>query len=163
MEIVSLRECRLLFASQWRTNCFLIVLAMLVASCNRPPPTLPASVAYNDGFEVVVFDFANGTVSNVRSLPLKDAERAIASGSQALIPGDAAAIQQQLALGTSGDSKSTLSVQLLADGKQRVRVTFHESNRTFVYEYEVDGTHVRPIQSEYRDLGKSKVVKYANE
>jgi hypothetical protein len=125
--------------------------------------TSPASTAYTDGFEVVVFELRDGIPTNVRSLPLKDAEQAIASGSQSLIPGDPAAVQRQIPTGKGGDSKVLLSVQSLADTKQQVRVSFHESGRTFVYKYAVDGVHVRPVSSEHRDLAKSKVVRYAGE
>lgn len=145
----------------------LLVLAVLtlVTSCNRAnaPTTSPASAAYTDGFEVVVFELRDGVPTNVRSVPLKDAKQAIASGSHALIPGDPAVIQRQISTGKGGDSKVLLSVKSLAEAKQQVRASFHESSRTFVYEYVVDGTRLRPVTSVYRDLAKSKVVRYAGE
>jgi hypothetical protein len=54
-----------------------------------------------------------------------------------------------------------IRVTPLDAGKQQVRLAFHESSRTFVYEYAVDGAKVTPLSSEYRDLGKSKVVRYS--
>ncbi len=42
-------------------------------------------------------------------------------------------------------------------------MSLHESSRTFVYEYIVDGSTVHPMSSEYRDLAKSKVVRYTSE
>jgi hypothetical protein len=142
-----------------------LVLAMLTlfASCKRvtAPTTSPASAAYTDGFEAVVFEVRDGVPTKVRSLPLKDAEQAIASGSQALIPGDPAVVQRQISTGRSGDSKVVFFVQSVAEAKQQVRVSFHEGDRTFVYEYVVDGNQLRPVTSEYHDLGKSKVVRYA--
>jgi hypothetical protein len=146
---------------------FILVLTMLAVgtSCNRAsaPTTSPVAAAYGDGFEVVVFELRDGTPANVRSVPLKEAEQAIAAGAQASIPGDPAAVQQQLSTGKSGDSRALITVKPLDGGKQQVRVAFHESGRTFVYEYAVDGAKVTPIGSEYRDLGKSKTVRYAGE
>ena len=143
----------------------ILVLTMLTActSCNRAsaPTTSPVSAAYSDGFEVVVFELRDGEPANARSLPLQEAEEEIAAGSQASIPGDPAAIQQQLSTGKSGDSRVLITVTPLDGGKQHVRIAFHESSRTFVYEYAVDGAEVIPIGSEYRDLGESKAVLYS--
>src|SRR3954451_16440621 len=77
----------------------------LIPSCNRAaaPATSPASAAYGDGFEVVVFDVRDGAPTNARSVPLKEAERAIAAGARAAIPGDPAVVQRQLSTGKSGD------------------------------------------------------------
>jgi hypothetical protein len=145
----------------------ILVLTLLTAStsCNRTSAlaTSPVSTAYSDGFEVVVFEMRDGAPANVRSVPLKEAEQAIATGAQASIPGDSAAVQKQLSTGKSGDSRVLITVTPLDSGKQRVRVAFHESSRTFIYEYAVDGTKVTPIGSEYRDLSKSKAVRYSGE
>src|SRR4051812_20916549 len=88
---------------------FMVVLTMLTltASCDRgsAPTNSPASAAYGDGFEVVVFEVRGGAPTNVRSVPLAEAEQAIAAGAQASIPGDPAAVQQQLSTGKSGDSR----------------------------------------------------------
>ncbi len=72
-----------------------LAVLMLVTSCNRAPDLAvsPAAAAYTDGFEVVVFELRDEDPTNVRSLRLKDAELAIAAGSEVLIPGDAGTIQ----------------------------------------------------------------------
>jgi hypothetical protein len=136
-----------------------------IPSCNRSgaPTTAPASAAYADGFEVVVFDLRGGAPVHVRSVPLKEAEQAIAAGARALIPGDPAAVQQQLSAGKSGDSRVLVAVTPLDEGKQQVRLTFRESSRSYVYEYAVDGAKIRPVASEYRDLGKSQAVRCSGE
>jgi hypothetical protein len=138
-----------------------LAILALIPSCDRAaaPATSPASAAYGDGFEVVVFDVGDEAPANVRSVPLKEAERAIAAG----ISGDPAAVQRQLSTGKSGDSRVLITVKPLDAGKQRVRVAFHESSRTYVYEYAVDGAKVTPLSSEYHDLGKSKVVRYSRD
>ena len=119
----------------------LLILLLISVSCNRggSMKTVPVSKAYGDGFEVVVYDLRDGNATNVRSLPLKDAEQAVAGGARAVISVDVAEIQRQLSTGKTGDSRVVLTAQTLAEGKQRIRVAFHESIRTFVYEYEVDG------------------------
>lgn len=145
----------------------ILVLTLLAVStsCNRTgtPTTSPASTAYSDGFEVVIFEMRDGAPANVRSVPLKEAEQAIAAGAQVSIPGDSAAIQKQLSTVKSGDSRVLITVTPLDGGKQQVRVAFHESSRTFVYEYVVDGAKVTPTGSEYRDLSKLKAVRYSGE
>ncbi|MFO0919890.1 MAG: hypothetical protein U0872_16455, partial [Planctomycetaceae bacterium] len=75
-----------------------LTMLSLITSCNRAaaPSTSPAAAAYTDGFEVVVFEMRDGAPINARSLHLKEAEDAIDSGSQALIPGDPASLQRQL-------------------------------------------------------------------
>jgi hypothetical protein len=135
----------------------------LLPSCDRAaaPTTSPTSAAYGDGFEVVAFDVRDGAPTSARSVPLKEAERAIAAGARAAIPGDPVAVQRQLSAGKSGDSSVLITVTPLDARKQQVRLTFHESSRTFVYENAVDGAKVAPLASEYRDLGKSKVVRYS--
>jgi hypothetical protein len=141
----------------------LVSLALLsCAGCNRraPTTTAPSSAAYTDGFEVVVFDLKNGASANTRSVTLKDAEAAIAAGTRALVPGeDPTSIRQQLQSSGKADLVQ-MSVQALDGGKQRVRVSFHESKRTYVYEYDVDGAQIRPVRSEYHDLAGAKVVRY---
>lgn len=139
----------------------LAFLASALVSCRHPVPTVPASAAYSDGFEVVVYDTTNGTPTHIRSLELKEAEAAIAAGSRAVLPHDLVPIEMQLTAGQSGDSHAWVNVIPLADGKQQVHVEFHDSLRTSVYEYVVDGTHITPIESEYRDAAKSEEVRYA--
>jgi hypothetical protein len=153
------------YAARGRTTILVLTLLAASTSCNRTssPATSPVSAAYGDGFEVVVFEMRDGAPANVRSVPLKEAEQAIAAGAAASIPGDPAAVQKQLSTGKYGDSRVLITVTPLDGGKQQVRVEFHESSRTFVYEYAVDGAKVTPIGSEYRDLSKSKAVRYAGE
>ncbi|MFO0919787.1 MAG: hypothetical protein U0872_15925, partial [Planctomycetaceae bacterium] len=76
-------------------------------------------------------------------------------------PGDPASLQRQLSTGHRGDSKVQVSVLPLSERKQQVRLSFHESSRTYMYQYVVDGERVLPLSSEFRDLSKSKTVRYA--
>jgi hypothetical protein len=138
----------------------LALFAPFAVSCRHPVPTAHASAAYSDGFEAIVFDMQNGTPTNVRSLELKAAEAAIVAGSQATLPSDAASIEHQLSAGQTGDSHVLVKLTPLPAGKQQIRLEFHDSMRTYVYEYVVDGTHIAPIESEYRDLAKSEEVRY---
>jgi hypothetical protein len=140
---------------------FAVTVPTLFLSCNgaNEPTTTPVSAAYTDGFEVVVFDLRDDGPANVRSVTLVEAERAITSGSQALIPGDPTAIQRLIPTG-KGDSTVFISVQQLSEGRQQIRLSFHKSNRTYVYEYVVDNGVLRPVASEYRDLACSKLVRY---
>ncbi|MGL6076212.1 MAG: hypothetical protein ACRC8S_18815 [Fimbriiglobus sp.] len=142
---------------------FAVTVLPLLMSCNRvnETATSPLSAAYTDGFEVVVFDLSDDGPANVRSVTLAEAERAITSGSRALIPGDPTAIQRQIPTG-NGDSTVLISVQQLAEGKQQIQLSFHKSNRTYVYEYVVDDSVLRPVASEYRDLACSKLVRYVD-
>lgn len=142
-----------------------LVMLTLIPSCDREavPTIAPASAAYGDGFEVVVFDVRDGAPTNVRTVPLKEAERAVAAGARASIPGDPVAIQQQLSTGKSGDSRVLLTVKPLETGGQQVRLAFHESSRTFVYEYAVNGAKITPVSSKYRDLGNSTSVQYSRD
>jgi hypothetical protein len=139
----------------------LALLAPFAVSCRHPAKSVPVATAYSDGFEVVVFDTQNGSPTNVRSLKLKATEAAIAAGSQAMLPKDVVPIEMQLIAGQSGDSHAWVNVIPLAGGKQQVHVEFHDSVRTYVYEYVVDGTKITPVESEYRDLAKSEEVRYA--
>ena len=153
----------LLAATRW---IVVLLVAASAASCgsrSAAPAVVPASTAYSDGFEVVVFDMRDGVPSNVRSLHLKEAEQAIAAGAQASIPGDPAAVQEKLSAGKSGDYHVLLTAKPLEAGKQQVRLAFHESKRTYVYEYAVTGTRIVPLSSEYRDLARSEVVRYSGE
>jgi hypothetical protein len=102
-------------------------------------------------------------VSNVRSLPLREAEQAIAAGAKATLPANPAAVAKALPTGKSGDSRAYVTATQLPVGKQQVRVSFHQSMRTYVYEYVVDGGKVTPIRSEYRDLAKSTAVQYSDQ
>ena len=77
--------------------------------------------------------------------------------------GDPAAVQEKLSAGKSGDYHVLLAVKPLEAGKQQVRLAFHESKRTYVYEYAVTGTRIVPLSSEYRDLARSAVVRYSGE
>jgi hypothetical protein len=142
-----------------------LLIALIGAACDRAgtSATVPASMAYADGFEVVVFDFHDGAPSNARALPLKDAERAIAAGSVCSPPDDPAAIERQLSAGRTGDSRGRVAVTSLDASKRQVRLSFHEGNRTFAYEYVVDGTRIVPRSSSHRDLNKSNVTRYASE
>ena len=142
--------------------CLMLILSL---SCSRrvSPKTVPASVAYTDGFEVIVFELRNGEPTHVRSIPLRAAEQAIAGGSQAFIPGDPAVVERQLPKSSTGDSKAIVTVQRLNGYKENVRVEFHDGNRTFIYEYCVDGSHLRAVTSEYHDISGSKISSYAPE
>jgi hypothetical protein len=148
-----------------RTTWLFVIPLVMSMSCDRgtSATTVPASAAYTDGFQVVVFEFQNDVPAKARSLPLKEAEKAIQEGSQAFIPDDGTAVQEQLSTGKTGDSRVILALKALDGEKQQVQVGFHESSRTFVYEYVVHGTRVIPLESAYSDLGKSKIVRYGSE
>ena len=137
------------------------ILALLILTCvscrQATVSSTPASNAYSDGFEAVVFDLFEGNPTNARSIPLKDAEAAIAAGAYARIPGNATKIASQIPIGT-GDSNVRITIQQLEGDDQRVQLAFHESTRTYVYVYDVRGNQLVPVQSEYRDLSRSKVV-----
>lgn len=122
----------------------------------------PVSAAYSDGFEVVVYQTRDGAPVNVRSLPLRDATQAVADGAQALLPSDLTGVQKMMRHEKSGDSQSSLLVTPLGSRKQQVRLSFHESNRTFTYEYSVDGSAITPLSSEYDDIGHSSFTRYSN-
>jgi hypothetical protein len=143
-----------------------VLLVVMATSCGRDSTTAvkPTTAAYSDGFEVVVYDVDNaGAVSNVRSLPLREAEQAIAAGAKAMLPADPAPVAKALPTGKSGDSRAYVTATQLPDGKQQVRLSFHQSSRTFVYEYVVQGGKVTPTRSEYRDLAKATAVQYSGQ
>lgn len=150
-----------------RALLLLAAFAFMVttASCGRnaSTTTAPTASAYSDGFEVVVLDTdEGGAIVSVQSLPLGEAEQAVTVGATALLPVDPSLIEQQLSAGTSGDFRAIVSVETLGEGKQHVRLSFHESKRTFVYEYVVEGTNITPIASDYRNLAKSESVRYVD-
>lgn len=151
-----------IFSATWYRLLLALPLATC-ASCGPTPSSAPIATAYTDGFEAVVFDLRNQEPTNVRSVLLKDAEAALSSGSQAFIPGDSKVVEAQLATGKTGDSFVNLTVRQLNDKKQRIRLEFHGSNRAYVYEYDVEGAHLIPISSEYRDLARSKAVRYSDD
>jgi hypothetical protein len=133
---------------------------------NTPAATAPASQAEADGFEVVVYDVdPAGIVANVRSLPLRRARDACAAGSVARLPTDPAtlaSIERAIPTGKSGgDSRAALTFKPLDGTRQQVRLEFHQSLRTHVYEYTVDGPDLTPTASGYRDLNTSREVRYA--
>lgn len=142
---------------------FVFIATAISCGRNASMTTASTASAYSDGFEVVVLDTdEGGVIVSVQSLPLGEAEQAIEAGATALLPIDPSLIEQQLSAGTSGDFRTIVSVETLGEGKQHVRLSFHESKRTFVYEYVVDGTQVTPVASAYRDLAKSKSVRYVD-
>ena len=139
---------------------------VLASGCGRStvtPKVVPAATAYTDGFEVVVFDAASdGSPTNVQSLHLSEAEAAIAGGSAALVRnGEAASLEQSLAVGHTGDWRATIKVTPIDAETQTVCVAIRESKRTYAYEYRVAGSSVVPMSSSYRDLRTSNGVTYA--
>jgi hypothetical protein len=139
---------------------------MAALSCRRAGPavaTVPAGAAYRDGFQVVVFDVVGGAAVNGRAVSLKEAEQAIAAGARALIPGDPSVLQEAVAVEKPGDARVTLDVKPLDADQQRVRLELREADRTYVYEYTVDGAKIIPTGSEYRDVNGARAVRYSGE
>jgi hypothetical protein len=146
----------------------LAIIALLLTPLFRrhAPAVAPASQADADGFEAVVYDVdPAGIVANVRTLPLRQARDAVAAGSTARLPTNPtalAALERAVPTGTSGgDARAALTAQTLDPNRQHVRLELHQSLRTYVYEYTVDGPDLIPTASSYRDLNTSREVRYA--
>jgi hypothetical protein len=128
------------------------------------PVVVSPQTAYSDGFEVVIVELAeDGTPASARSVPLAEAEQAARDERCTLLmPDDETAVAQMLEQveDRKGDFSVHVSVERLSTDKQKIRTSFHDSMRTYSYEYEIAGGTVTPMQSGYRDLRRSSAVRY---
>ncbi len=137
----------------------------LLSCTARTTSVVPSAIAMSDGFEVVVVEYDDqGEVEAARTILLKELNDRSAGEDQGVVkfpPSDAIRIESLLS--TQGDGDSKVSIQITADDEwQTVQLSFHQSIRTYRYEYRVNlgDSTIQPISSSYRDLSKNSTMRY---
>jgi hypothetical protein len=125
------------------------------------------SEARRDGFEVVVQRVSAGGQSELRSLPIDEAENLVSQDRNynLLLSGRESDLEAVLLRSeqSRGPSLSAVSIQYAGKGKQQVRLHFSYSNRSVTYSYWTDGRNVFPLTSQSADLGGTGRTRYVND